>query len=115
MENMLTWTTRDGTTVRITDMPDTHLMNTIRLIERGHARAIGFYLLSPGPQGEMAKDAFDQEFDDLDEGGPAAFNEKYDPLTEEADKRGLDTREKRQDRQIALDLAVLQLATRVLR
>lgn len=110
--NLATWTTKGGKTIKITDMTDSHLMNTIRFIERQYARTIGFYLCSPGPQGEMAQDAFDREFDQLDEEGVSGFNEKYDYLTEEADRRGIDNRKIRMDRQLALDVAVLNIAVR---
>ncbi len=107
-----TWTTKTGQKILISKMTDSHLMNTIRLVARSYAKAIGFYLLSPGPQGEMAQEAFDREFDDLDEGGPSVYNDKYDALTEEADNRGLDDPDSRQKRMLLLDLAVMEVATR---
>jgi len=107
-----TWTTREGETIPIEKLTDSHLMNCIRLLERLYARTIGLYLIGPGPQGEMAQDAFDREFDALDEGGPETINESYTDLVEEADARGIDNRRTRDDRRLSLDLAVLQAVTR---
>ena len=59
------WTTKDGRKIRICDMLDEHLENTInRLIREAEVRryeAIRFYMSSPGPNGDMAQMLFDQE------------------------------------------------------
>ena len=103
------WTTKEGKKIRISILEDRHLMNIIKLIERQYARTIGSYLVGPQPRGEMAQDAFDQEFDALDQGGPSEFNEQYDFLVEEAEKRKLVNRKARENRLMNLDLVVLSI------
>ena len=107
-EGPSTWTTKDGTKISIPQLEDSHLMNIIRLLERQYALTISAYLCGPEPSGDMAQDCFDREFDTLNEGGPSALNPQYDELIEEADKRGLDSRDSRMNRQAALDVAVLR-------
>jgi hypothetical protein len=103
-----TWVTKDGTEIPIPELEDYHLMNIIRLLERQHAYTIAAYVYGPEPRGDMAKDAFEREFDTLDEEGPSAIDTRYDELTEEADGRRLDNREARMNRQLALGLAVIR-------
>jgi hypothetical protein len=64
-----TWFQRDGTPIKIKDMSDSHLYNTIKMLERlfkqysinlGEIWAIGSML-----QGEMAQMAFEEDFDRL--------------------------------------------------
>ena len=66
-----TWTTRDGRVLRIVDMSDNHLINTIRMLRRKYvaklATTVAWYATCTGPQGDMASVAFDQEFDRLAE------------------------------------------------
>lgn len=102
-----TWTTRDGNIIKISDMSDSHLMNTIKLIERKYTKTVGVYLTGPRPSGEMAQDAFDEEFDYLNEEGPNGYNEAYDFLVEEAARRGIDNQELRETRLLNLDLQLL--------
>jgi hypothetical protein len=103
------WVTKDKQKIKIKDLTDSHLMNVIFLIERNYAKTIAFYLYGPQPRGEMACDAFDREFDQLDEGGPSYFHPSYDPLVEEAEKRGLDNIEQRNERNLNLELQVLNI------
>jgi hypothetical protein len=102
------WKTKDGREILIKDLEDSHLMNIIKLIERNYAKAIGTYLIGPGPSGEMAQDAFDREFDKLNEEGPYGFNESYEALIDEADKREIDSSENRKYRLLGLDITILK-------
>jgi hypothetical protein len=106
------WKTKEGRLIQIVELENGHLLNIIRLIERMHAAALTAYMIGPEPQGEMAKDAFDREFDALDEEGPSGFHEQYDLLCEEADRRRIDSPEIRRDRLAALDLLVLDRVAR---
>ena len=88
------WTTKDGRKVRICDMEDDHLINTVRMLQRnGEARRINnsvYYATCMGPNGEMAQLAFEQECDQM---WDATF-ESYVPriyynLVDEAERRRL--------------------------
>jgi hypothetical protein len=106
-ESRAPWICKDGTQVRIEEMTDAHLMNAIKLLERFYACTVGGYMLGPEPRGEMAQDAFEQEFDALCEAGPEALAPQYDVLVEEAERRGLDTEKQRQQRRCGGEMVVL--------
>ena len=53
------WTTKDGSKIRICDMSDKHLLNTIRFIRRV-AKASRQYVLSSYPNFDPDTVAFDQ-------------------------------------------------------
>ena len=59
------WTQKDGVRIRICDMSDSHLVNTIRMLKRkGEMKKFQVdmeYLSFGRPNGEMAQDAFDEE------------------------------------------------------
>ena len=84
------WTTADGSKVRICDMIDSHLLNTIRFVERTHEKhlmaALGTAAMVTA---EIATDCAERQVERLEEGGPAETLELYDGLVLEAQRRGL--------------------------
>lgn len=95
MGNTKKWTMKDGTKIRIKDMGNSHLLNTLKMLKRaGKARLnrdLHWFWSVPEPSGEMAQLDFengeqrllDREWDDY---MPDIFSD----LVEEADRRGLD-------------------------
>jgi len=89
------WRTKDGTVIRVKDMDDDHLRNTIRMLQKNalakrelHTLS---YLVGPYPQGEMAQVAFDSEFDQLLDSSWMEFvPEVYNLMLEEARVRGIE-------------------------
>lgn len=59
------WETKDGKRIKIKDMEDSHLVNTIKFLRRVAEHEIKSnqkaFLGFGYPQGEMAQDAYDQE------------------------------------------------------
>jgi hypothetical protein len=96
------WTTRDGRKIRICDMTDYHLTNTIdhlqRLARKSKIKNELFYLTCPQPHGDMAIDAFDHEVDAVAE---ASWQEYVNPLywdmLKEAEERKLEIVEPEMD------------------
>lgn len=84
------WTTRDGTKIRICDMGDSHIINTIHMLQRNHTRLVcEAYRAYVGLQGEMAIDSLDREIAHMETEGPDATQPLYTELCVEADRRGL--------------------------
>lgn len=90
------WTTKDGRKIAIKDMEGNHLLNTIRMLQRGAAalqsrETASFFMLGE-PQGDMAQDAYHAEMDELMDMGPLEYletREDYKALTQEAKRRRL--------------------------
>ena len=84
--NTKKWTTKDGTKIRIKDMSDQHIVNTLRLIERMHKNAIEE---CPFPcfGGEMAQYYAEQEFDSFLSSDIEDIFPIYGDLYEEAQRR----------------------------
>ena len=63
------WETRDGQRIRVRDMDDSHLVNTVRYLRRRFEKLAEFealrMMLGPRPRGDIAQMAFDQEIDHL--------------------------------------------------
>jgi len=94
--NTNVWTTRDGRTIRIVDMGDSHLLNTLRMLERAHlARAFRTDLASSFFQGDMAQFSLECEARRLYESDPSSSFPVYQDLREEADRRKLKTERRR--------------------
>lgn len=88
------WTKKDGSKIRICDMEDSHIINTIKLLVKKSSQiqneALMYY---PCFQGDMAQMCAEQEWDNLNEMHPEDFALQEFPileyLWEEADKRKL--------------------------
>jgi hypothetical protein len=93
MGNTRLWKTKDGTKIRIKDMEDSHLLNTIRFLEkqtvRLNMRELDEMMSFPYPNGEMAQHAFDQEFNMIGSAEPNVHFPIYDDLVNEASRRNL--------------------------
>lgn len=92
MSNRKMWTCKDGRKIRIKDMTDSHLINTVNLLER---KALEFKYNVPYPnfQGEMAQFCAEQEFDNLMESDASEIASSecpvYDDLVDEINHRKL--------------------------
>lgn len=83
-----TWTTKDGRKLRISEMEDGHLVNTLQMLKRkGYVgwRTLASYLGGPRPSGEMAQDAFNAE---ADEAFGRPYHPAFDDLEDEVRRRG---------------------------
>lgn len=92
----MNWKTKDGKIIKIKDMEDNHLINCIKFIEKNAEQYVNgmknFYMSCPSPNGEMANDCFEQEFDEvmeLDVDDLLEKNSKYKLMVKEAKKRKL--------------------------
>lgn len=90
------WKTKNGTRIKIKDMSDGHLINTMKLLIRNAlAKRIyteRCYLYPPfgGPSGEGAQYAFDREFDEvLDMTTEHYLPEPWEAMKIEAERRKL--------------------------
>ena len=93
--NTKKWTMKDGAKIRIKDMGDGHLINTLKMLKRAGQRRlvrdINWFWSVPEPSGEMAlldfenieRELSDRTWDDY-------VPEIFDDLVAEARKRGID-------------------------
>lgn len=84
------WKTKDGREIEISEMADSHLLNTYKMLRRKgfiSPKTFRFYLTCAGPNGEMAQDAFDQELDRVLDSPVSEF---IDLFEEEIRRRGLE-------------------------
>lgn len=89
------WTTKDGRKVKVRDMTDSHLTNTLRFLARKAqlqaSKDTVFLLNTPPPQGEYAQMAFDEECDArLDITFEDYVPDIYWDMHDEYARRGLD-------------------------
>lgn len=88
------WTTKSGDRIRICDMSDSHVMNTIRLLQRKAAACKAaddaWYATCVPPNGEGASDAFDHECEEAwSSPATAGLPLVYESLIADAMRRGL--------------------------
>jgi hypothetical protein len=88
------WTTKNGGKIRICDMTDSHLNNTIAMIER-KAENTFLEVMSSYPSfgGEMAQYYAEQEWESMANQGeidPNEISSLYDDLIREQNRRSLE-------------------------
>jgi hypothetical protein len=88
------WKTKEGQRLRICDMKDSHLLNSIILLYRFTLAKMyetkKFYMGTPGPTADMAMMAFEQEFDHVMESTWEDYvPDKFNNLIKEAHRRGM--------------------------
>jgi len=62
------WKTKDGREIEISNMETSHIENTLAMLKRNGAisvETLEFYLTCHPPNGDMAMDAFEKEFEDI--------------------------------------------------
>jgi hypothetical protein len=93
-----TWTTKDGRKIKIRDMTDSHLLNTIAILERvakSHKvqEMLAAYSCLSMLQGEYATYAAEQDINRIANEDVSDFllrtNDSYEHLLEESGRRGL--------------------------
>jgi hypothetical protein len=84
------WKCRDGRKIRVKDMDDAHLANTIRMLQR-QTTAMKMNAPFPVMQGDMAQHYAESEFYSLMRANPGDIWPIYDDLVEEAYKRKMMT------------------------
>lgn len=85
--NTKKWITKDGRKIRIKNMDDQHLRNTIKILERQLAYK-KLTLPFPSFNGEMAQMCAEADFDRFLESDVGDHFPIYDDLVEELHKRG---------------------------
>lgn len=92
------WTCKDGRKVRMCDMEDRHLLNTIAMLERTAYKHLSecisaAYSVAAGLQGEMASYYADQDIERMERTSPEEYLEQempiYNKLLAEKERRGL--------------------------
>lgn len=93
------WTCKDGTSIRVCDMTDSHLLNACRLVERGIKNSYEnqmamAYSTSSMLTGEMAMECAEMAIRQMEEADPLEWGEEnfenYRWLLNEIERRGLD-------------------------
>ncbi len=88
------WTLRGGSKIRICDMEDKHLLNTISMLRRVAVKKRQEeieHMICPAPCGDVAQDMFSDGYDQLLESSWEDFvHELFEPMVIEAERRGLE-------------------------
>ena len=82
------WTCANGKKIRICDMTDTHLINTIKYLERKSEQYVQ-NLNPPNLQGDIAQYLAEQEYDAIIEDPSLTLPEIYYNLVDEMERRKL--------------------------
>lgn len=84
------WTTKDGRTIAVKDMSDSHLLNTMKMLERNHSISVIEASRSfPTFQGDMAQYYAEQSWFAIQESSVEEMYPIYADMFDEADRRGL--------------------------
>lgn len=83
------WKTKSGRKIKISDMDDNHLKNTIAMLHRQENVVLSNVVGIPMPSGEAAFDAVSEGLCDLAYAPYGMANPSYADLVNEATKRGL--------------------------
>ena len=82
------WTTRDGSKIRICDMSDNHLLNTINMLRRSHRELLNSaYSREASLTGEMAQMMIESEIGMLE--SEESDHPLFESLIGDAVRRGL--------------------------
>lgn len=82
------WTCKDGSKIRVCDMDYTHLLNSIKLLERAHTRYLeDSFSFSSLVTGEMASHAAELDIDYAMQEGPSYYFPIYENLKLELERR----------------------------
>ena len=83
------WVTKDGQSIRVKDMTDSHLVNTIRFLKRKSLNEL--YSLSCFIQGEQASYMIDDMITSHEDDEVASYYNSsiYNTMIDEACKRGI--------------------------
>ena len=83
------WTTKNGTKIRICDMGDSHLINSIKMLKR-YAQCIQIEYPWPNFRGEMAQYYAEQEYDIITTSPPEKLIPILEDLMRDAERRNID-------------------------
>lgn len=72
------WKTANGDKVRICDMTDDHLVNTIRFLEKRARLMVAKFLRMTSPHGDVATVLFDSMIEELSD--PQAWQDEVPPI-----------------------------------
>lgn len=93
------WTTATGERIRICDMADEHLLNTINFLRRYKQRICSsMWLTGSGLQGELAIEQFDQMILDFEDGDIELISSCGEALLDELERRKSETQTARKNR-----------------